>query len=37
VHWSYISPIGVNPGANGVLAALESLSMGDEQYEEIKK
>ena len=37
VHWSYISPIGVNPGANGVLAALESLSMGNEQYEEIKK
>ena len=37
VHWSYISPIGVNPGVNGVLAALESLSMGNEQYEEIKK
>ncbi len=37
VHWSYISPIGVNPGVNGVLAALESLSMGNELYEEIKK
>ena len=26
VHWSYISPIGVNPGVNGVLDALESLN-----------
>ncbi len=26
VRWSYVSPVGVNPGANGVLAALESLS-----------
>jgi peroxiredoxin len=25
VHWSYVSPIGVNPGADGILAALESL------------
>jgi peroxiredoxin len=25
VHWSYVSPIGVNPGADGVLTALESL------------
>jgi peroxiredoxin len=25
VHWSYVSPIGVNPGANGILAALEEL------------
>lgn len=37
VHWSYISPIGVNPGVNGVLAGLESLSRGNEQNEEIKK
>lgn len=38
VHWSYISPIGVNPGVNGVLTALESLnSKGNEQYEELKK
>ena len=37
VHWSYISPIGVNPGVNGVLAALESMNMGKEQHEEIKK
>jgi peroxiredoxin len=25
IHWSYISPIGVNPGANGILSALEDL------------
>jgi peroxiredoxin len=26
VHWSYLSPIGVNPGADGILRALEDLS-----------
>jgi peroxiredoxin len=25
IHWSYVSPEGVNPGADGLLAALESL------------
>lgn len=25
VHWKYVSPIGVNPGADGILAALEKL------------
>jgi peroxiredoxin len=25
VFWSYISPIGVNPGVDGVLEALENL------------
>ena len=25
VHWSYVSPVGVNPGAAGILSALESL------------
>jgi peroxiredoxin len=25
IHWSYISPVGVNPGAEGILAALEEL------------
>ena len=25
IRWSYLSPIGVNPGADGVLAALEAL------------
>lgn len=26
IHWSYVSPMSVNPGANGILAALESLN-----------
>lgn len=26
IHWSHLSPIGVNPGAEGVLAALEELA-----------
>jgi peroxiredoxin len=25
IHWSYVSPIGVNPGAAGILAALEDI------------
>jgi peroxiredoxin len=25
IHWSYVSPGGVNPGADGILTALESL------------
>jgi peroxiredoxin len=25
IQWSYVSPLGVNPGANGVLSALEDL------------
>jgi peroxiredoxin len=27
IHWSYVSPIGVNPGANGILSALEDLKV----------
>jgi peroxiredoxin len=26
INWSYLSPIGVNPGADGILAALESMA-----------
>jgi peroxiredoxin len=26
IRWSYISPIGINPGADGILAALEELN-----------
>ncbi|MGC2683369.1 MAG: hypothetical protein WA323_16025 [Candidatus Nitrosopolaris sp.] len=26
ICWSYVSPIGVNPGAEGILKALESLN-----------
>jgi peroxiredoxin len=25
IHWSYLSPVGINPGADGILAALEDL------------
>jgi peroxiredoxin len=30
IHWSYVSPIGVNPGANGILSALENLKAKSE-------
>ena len=26
IAWSYVSPIGVNPGADGILAVLEAMS-----------
>jgi hypothetical protein len=26
VQWSYLSPVGINPGADGILDALESMS-----------
>jgi len=26
VRWSYLSPIGINPGADGILSALEALA-----------
>ena len=32
IHWSYVSPVGVNPGAAGILKALEEL-----QSQEAKK
>jgi hypothetical protein len=25
IRWSYVSPVGVNPGADGILRALEEL------------
>lgn len=25
IHWSYVSPVGVNPGADGILRALDAL------------
>jgi peroxiredoxin len=28
VRWSYVSPVGINPGADGILHALESLEEG---------
>jgi peroxiredoxin len=30
IAWSYVSPIGVNPGADGILAALENLDIRKE-------
>lgn len=29
IRWSYLSPVGVNPGADGILEALESLSSAE--------
>jgi len=29
IRWSYVSPVGVNPGADGILAALEALHAGE--------
>ena len=31
IRWSYVSPIGVNPGADGILAALEDLASPEEK------
>jgi peroxiredoxin len=28
IRWSYVSPIGVNPGADGILEALETIAPG---------
>ena len=28
IRWSYVSPIGINPGADGILVALEGLAPG---------
>lgn len=30
IRWSYVSPIGVNPGAEGILTALESMTHVEE-------
>src|SRR5579862_6222626 len=31
IHWSYVSPVGVNPGADGILTALEELQGQEEK------
>jgi hypothetical protein len=28
IRWSYVSPVGINPGADGILRALEALPKG---------
>jgi peroxiredoxin len=33
IHWSYVSPVGVNPGADGILSALEALHNNKDQNE----
>ena len=30
IAWSYVSPVGINPGADGILAALEDLAQQEE-------
>ena len=30
VHWSYVSPVGANPGADGILSTLEKLHNKDQ-------
>ena len=32
IRWSYVSPVGINPGADGILRALEALQQGDWQW-----
>ena len=29
IRWSYVSPVGINPGADGILRALENLERGE--------
>lgn len=29
IRWSYVSPVGINPGADGILNALEALQTGE--------
>ena len=29
IQWSYLSPVGINPGADGILDALESMTLKD--------
>jgi len=31
IRWSYVSPVGVNPGADGILTALEALPSHQEE------
>jgi len=32
IRWSYLSPVGVNPGADGILEALEGLHGGQPSH-----
>jgi peroxiredoxin len=35
ITWSYLSPVGVNPGADGILTALEDLSAKQQSRQEV--
>ena len=32
IQWSYLSPVGINPGADGILEALESITQKNKVY-----
>jgi peroxiredoxin len=32
IRWSYVSPLGVNPGADGILRALEGIAQKEQQH-----
>lgn len=32
IRWSYLSPVSINPGADGILQALESITQKKDQY-----
>jgi peroxiredoxin len=36
IFWSYLSPIGVNPGADGILEALEQLSSREHAHDHLE-
>jgi peroxiredoxin len=36
IFWSYLSPIAVNPGADGILNALEELTKKENSYERVE-
>jgi hypothetical protein len=31
IHWSYVSPVGINPGADGILKALGSMVQNNKE------
>lgn len=37
VHWSYVSPVGVNPGADGILQALETLPRPEQEQQRARR
>lgn len=37
IHWIYISPVGINPGAAGILKALESLDTQNNNNQTVQK